>query len=143
MSETEIEGGCNCGSVRYRVTGAPLAVAVCHCSNCRRQSGSAFSVNVVVRADAMELTGRLSTYEDSDTESGAPVLRQFCATCGSPIRSLSAASPKIAIVKAGTADNPGRFVPAMHVWTESALPWVDIPAALPQFPRNASGPTSR
>jgi len=137
MAETEIEGGCNCGSVRYRIKSAPLAVAVCHCSNCRRQSGSAFSVNIVVRADAMELTGDLTTYEDRDTESGAPVLRQFCATCGSPIQSLSAASPKIAIVKAGTADDPGRFTPAVHVWTASALPWVEIPADLPRFERNA------
>ena len=133
---SEIEGGCNCGAVRYRLSADPIAVAVCHCTNCRRQSGSAFSVNVVVRADAMEMAGALTTYEDRDTESGAPVLRQFCATCGSPIQSLSAASPKIAIVKAGTADDPGRFTPAIHVWTSTALPWVEIPANLPQFPRN-------
>jgi hypothetical protein len=58
-----------------RSTGEPLAIAVCHCRNCRRQSGSAFSVNVVVCADAMELTGELTTYEDRDTASGAPVTR--------------------------------------------------------------------
>ncbi|HEV7312621.1 GFA family protein [Sphingopyxis sp.] len=133
---SEIEGGCNCGVVRYRLSADPIAVAVCHCANCRRQSGSAFSVNVIVAEGAMTLTGDLATYEDSDTESGQPVLRQFCATCGSPIRSLSAASPKVAIVKAGTADEPGRFEPAIHVWTSTALPWVEIPANLPQFPRN-------
>ncbi|SEH19320.1 Uncharacterized conserved protein [Sphingopyxis sp. YR583] len=132
----KIEGGCNCGAVRYRLSDNPITVAVCHCANCRRQSGSAFSVNVVVAADAMKLTGDLTTHEDHDTESGQPVLRQFCATCGSPIRSLSAASPKVAIVKAGTADDPTRFVPAIHVWTATALPWVEIPASLPQFPRN-------
>ena len=136
MSEADIEGGCNCGAVRYRLAGAPLAVAVCHCANCRRQSGSAFSVNVVVRADAMMLSGELTSWEDRDTESGSPVIREFCATCGSPIRSLSLASPKLAIVKAGTADEPGKFVPEIHVWTSSALPWVDIPAGLPQFPSN-------
>ena len=132
----EIEGGCNCGAVRYRLTSAPMAVAVCHCANCRRQSGSAFSVNVVVRGDAMHVSGDLTTWEDPDTESGQPVLRQFCATCGSPIRSLSVASPKVAIVKAGTADDPGQFAPAIHVWTSSALPWVEIPAGLPRFLRN-------
>ncbi len=132
----EIEGGCNCGAVRYRLTSAPMAVAVCHCANCRRQSGSAFSVNVVVRGDAMHVSGDLTTWEDPDTETGQPVLRQFCATCGSPIRSLSVASPRVAIVKAGTADDPGQFAPAIHVWTSSALPWVEIPAGLPQFPRN-------
>lgn len=133
---SEIEGGCNCGAVRYRLSGDPITVAVCHCANCRRQSGSAFSVNVVVGGDAMQLTGELTTYEDLDTESGQPVLRQFCATCGSPIRSITATSPQIAIIKAGTADEPGRFEPAIHVWTSTALPWVDIPANLPQFPRN-------
>lgn len=133
---SEIEGGCNCGAVRYRLSADPITVAVCHCANCRRQSGSAFSVNVIVAEGAMTLTGDLATYEDSDTESGQPVLRQFCATCGSPIRSITAASPQIAIVKAGTADEPGRFEPAIHVWTSTALPWVEIPTNLPQFPRN-------
>ena len=133
---SEVQGGCNCGAIRYRLTGDPLAVAACHCANCRRQSGSAFSVNIIVRADAMDMTGKVTTWEDHDTESGQPVLRQFCATCGSPIRSLSAASPKVAIVKAGTADDPGLFPPAIHAWTSSALPWVEIPANLPQFARN-------
>ncbi|WP_077145588.1 GFA family protein [Sphingopyxis sp. KK2] len=133
---SEIEGGCNCGAIRYRLGGDPITVAVCHCANCRRQSGSAFSVNVVVAADAMQMTGDLTTYEDHDTESGQPVLRQFCAACGSPIRSITNSSPQVAIVKAGTADDPARFVPAIHVWTATALPWVDIPANLPQFPRN-------
>lgn len=137
MTDAVVEGGCNCGAIRYRLTGDPLVVAICHCTNCRRQSGSAFSVNVVMRADAMAMTGNVATYEDADTESGSPVLRQYCAQCGSPIRSLSTAAPNIAIVKAGTADDPARFVPAMHVWTDTALPWVDIPAGLPQFPRNA------
>lgn len=134
---SEIHGGCNCGAIRYRLTGDPLAIAVCHCANCRRQSGSAFSVNVIVGVNAMTVAGDLETYEDRDTESGQPVLRQFCAACGSPIRSLSAASPKLAIVKAGTADDPARFAPTIHVWTSTALPWVEIPARLPQFPRNA------
>jgi len=133
---SEIEGGCNCGAVRYRLSADPITVAVCHCANCRRQSGSAFSVNVIIAEGAMTLTGDLSTYEDPDTESGQPVLRQFCSTCGSPIRSITAASPQIAIVKAGTADEPERFEPAIHVWTSTALPWVEIPANLPQFLRN-------
>lgn len=136
MSEEVISGGCNCGAIRYNIAAKPLAVAVCHCSNCRRQSGSAFSVNVVVPAGAMEIEGDMATYEDGDTESGSPVLRQYCTACGSPIRSMSTAQPKIAIVKAGTADNPGQFTPGMHVWTQSALPWVTIPEGLPRFERN-------
>lgn len=136
MAETRIEGGCNCGAVRYVLTQEPQAVAVCHCRNCRKQSGSAFSVNLVVPESAMQVTGELASYDDLDTGSGKPVHRQYCPHCGSPIRSLMESSPGVAAVKAGTLDDPGRFKPGLHVWTASALPWVEIPADLPTFAHN-------
>lgn len=136
--QDSFSGGCNCGAVRYRIDGKPFAVAACHCVNCRRQSGAAFSVNLVVRADAMQVEGELGTYVDSDTESGQPVERQFCAGCGSPIRSVPRASPNIVAVKAGTLDAPQAFAPAMHIWTSSALPWVTIPSDLPRFDKGPS-----
>ncbi|QKR98389.1 GFA family protein [Sphingomonas sp. CL5.1] len=139
MSETDdaaIEGGCNCGAVRYRIEGAPLAVAACHCTSCRRQSGAAYSVNIVAKARHVAIEGPLGAYEDNDTASGKPVIREFCARCGSPIRSVITAQPAIVAIKAGTADNAGDFAPGLHVWTASKLPWVEIPAGLPSFPRD-------
>lgn len=130
------EGGCNCGAVRYRIEGAPISVAACHCSNCRRQSGAAYSVNIVVKASAITIEGELASYLDPDTSSGQPVLREFCAACGSPIRSIPQSAPRIVAVKAGTADRPGDFAPKVHIWTKSRLPWVEIPEGLPQFPEN-------
>jgi hypothetical protein len=130
-----LRGGCNCGAVRYEIDGAPLAVAACHCTSCRKQSGAAFSVNLIVRSAAMTISGELGGYHDPDTESGTPIAREFCAACGSPIRSVPGASPKLIAVKAGTLDEPGNFAPAMHIWTRSALPWVEIPANLPRFER--------
>lgn len=132
-----IEGGCNCGAVRYKLEGDPLAIAACHCTRCRRQSGSAYSVNLVVKASAVTVTGSLAVYEDPETSSGAPVRREFCATCGSPIRSVPTANPRIVAIKAGTADEAGGLAPTLHIWTQSKLPWVEIPAGLPQFAQNA------
>ena len=133
-----IEGGCNCGAVRYAIDGEPLAVAACHCTRCRRQSGSAFSVNLVVMASTMTVTvtGDLAVFEDTETSSGASVMRQFCRVCGSPIRSLLAANPAITAVKAGTVDEPDGFAPTLHVWTQSKLAWVEVPAGMPQFAQN-------
>ena len=131
-----IEGGCNCGAVRYAIDGEPLAVAACHCTRCRRQSGSAFSVNLVVVASTMTVTGDLAVFEDTETSSGASVMRQFCRVCGSPIRSLLAANPAITAVKAGTVDEPDGFAPTLHVWTQSKLAWVEVPAGMPQFAQN-------
>lgn len=131
-----MEGGCNCGAIRYRIDGEPVAVAACHCTRCRRQSGSSHSVNLIVSIDAMALQGTLTTFEDRDTTSGSPVYREFCGTCGSPIRSRLGANPAIAAVKAGTLDAPDAYAPTVHVFTRSKLDWVAIPDDLPRFESN-------
>lgn len=130
-----IEGGCNCGAIRYRIDAEPMAVAACHCANCRRQSGAAFSVNLLVPEAAMTVTGTLASYQDTDTDSGQPVQRQFCGACGSPIRSVIGSMPGMVAVKAGTLDNAGAYAPAVHVWLQSALPWAaaSIPDGVPKF----------
>ena len=100
-----IEGGCNCGAIRYKIDAKPVVVAQCHCKNCQRQSGSAFSVNLMVPAAAVTTSGELTTYTDTDTASGNPVYRRFCGTCGSPIFSDLAQGGGMTIVKAGTLDD--------------------------------------
>jgi hypothetical protein len=131
-----IEGGCNCGHVRYRIEGKPVVVAQCHCRNCQRQSGSAFSVNLMVKADGVTTQGALTTYEDRDTHSGNSVHRRFCGTCGSPIFSELADDNGMVIVKAGTLDEPGAFVPSVSVWTSTKWPWVELPQGQHSFPQN-------
>lgn len=131
-----IEGGCNCGAVRYQINGTPMAVAACHCTRCRRQSGSIYSVNLIVDPTAMSIDGALNSFEDTDTTSGSAVMREFCGACGSPIRSVLTANPGMVAVKAGTLDDPDTFAPALHVFTRSKIAWVDIPAGVPQFEGN-------
>jgi len=52
-----LTGGCQCGTVRYQITAAPLAVYVCHCTECQRQSGSAFALSLAVPRDALAVVG--------------------------------------------------------------------------------------
>lgn len=132
-----MEGGCNCGNIRYKIEGKPVIVAQCHCKNCQRQSGSAFSVNLMVKADGVTTTGDLTTYEDRDTHSGNPVYRRFCGTCGSPIFSELAQGNGMVIVKAGTLDDPTTLTPAVSVWTSTKWPWVELPEGQKGFPQNA------
>lgn len=131
--EALLKGGCNCGAIRYEISSPPLVVAACHCTQCRRQSGAAFSVNLIVRASTMSIEGEPDTWEDSNTASGTPLVREYCGGCGSPIRSVPSATPKLVAVKAGTLDDPSTFAPAIHIWTRSKLPWVSIPDGLPSF----------
>jgi hypothetical protein len=132
-----IEGGCNCRAIRYQCEGEPLGVAQCHCCNCQRQSGSAFSVNLVFRASAVSHSGDLAEYRDDDTFSGNSVLRRFCATCGSPIFSQSSSGTGLIVVKAGTLDDPGSFVPTMSLWETTALPWLETFEPKRRYERNS------
>ena len=76
MGQTTAEdlytGGCLCRVIRYELTAAPLAVLACHCTQCRRQSGAAFSVNLIVRASKLVILGWPAGWEDTETESGVP-----------------------------------------------------------------------
>ena len=135
----KISGGCLCGRVRYSSDAAPAMVALCHCTHCRKQSGSAFSMNVGLRADQLQITGdSLATYEDSGS-SGMQVLRRFCRNCGSPIVSDVKSMPGMVFVKAGTLDDAGWVQPAVQIWGASKLPWATIPPGLPELPGNPPG----
>jgi hypothetical protein len=81
----------------------------------------------------MTIEGELSVFEDKDTTSGSPVLREFCRTCGSPIRSVLVANPSIVAVKAGSLDDPHPFAPQMHIFTRSRLRWIEIADGTPRF----------
>lgn len=136
---TELHGGCLCGQVRYTATveGDPTSI-VCHCTHCQKQSGAAFSFNVVVPLAALNIQGTLKTFEDRG-DSGHKVWRKFCPECGSPIMSALEAMPGIAALKAGTLDDGHSLKAAAQVWCQSAKPWAHLAADLPAFPQNAPG----
>lgn len=128
------EGGCQCGAVRYRLTGEPMMLVVCHCKECQRQSGSAFGMSLVVRtADFELLSGALGRFERS-SDSGRKVGVAFCPTCGTRVFHEPERMSGLALnVRAGTLDDTSALVPAMHVWTRSKQPWVVIPEGVTQF----------
>ena len=128
-------GGCLCGAVRYRFPGEPLLTALCHCRHCQKQSGGAFSVIVGVPAATFAHTGDLGTYEDTGA-SGAPVLRQFCPTCGSAVLSRIAALPDLVLIKAGTLDDPSRLAPTVEVYCDSAMPFVTALAGAERYAKS-------
>lgn len=123
MTRRPITGHCLCGAVRYRAAGPVLTTALCHCDDCQRASGSAFSVTVGIRAAALEVEGELATYETIGTDSGERRERRFCPRCGSPVISILAEAPDLVLLKAGTLDERSRVSPTIEVWRTSAQPW--------------------
>ena len=129
------QGGCLCGQVRYDINSDPLASVICHCKNCQKQSGAAFSINLVVPLNQIDMNGELATFVDQ-SEEGNDVLRRFCGACGSPILSELSSSPGLAVVKVGTLDDPSSFEAQMQVWCSSQQTWLDLNLDIPSFSKN-------
>ncbi|MHC6227099.1 GFA family protein [Pseudomonas sp. X10] len=116
------EGGCLCGAIRYKVKDEPQAIVVCHCSHCQRASGSAFSVNLLVKEGDYEQAGETKFLVDTG-DSGLPSYRHFCGNCGSPIMTKAMNLPGIVLVKAGTLDDQEGLQPQVEIYTEHAMKW--------------------
>src|SRR4051812_1194701 len=120
----KISGHCLCGQVTYSADAEPVAQALCHCANCQRQTGTAFSIVIGVPADKFTVEGAtLSSFPTTGDVHGTTTLRHFCSRCGSPIYSSVEATPEVVWVKAGTLDDASWLEPQAEVWTRSAQPW--------------------
>jgi len=129
---TPREGGCACGSVRYRLTSDPLFVHCCHCLNCQRQTGSAFVINVLIEADRVELLAGEPRPVAVPRDGGKKQRIWRCPTCQVAVFSQYT-SPRIRFVRAGTLDDPSSVAPDVHIYTRSKLPWVVLPDSVPAF----------
>ena len=119
---TAFSGGCACGAIRYDSSEAPVAMVNCHCRDCQRAGGSAYSPTVVVRATALRFTSGEPTYYCVTAESGGTVRRAFCGACGAALLAATSTRPNFIGLRAGSLDDPSWFRPTADVWTGSAQP---------------------
>ena len=114
-----MDGGCLCGSVRYRIGEAPKVVANCHCGMCRRQSGAAFLTFICVDESQFKIvSGSVESYRSSQEAT-----RGFCRRCGSPLTFIFDASADEIWITAGSLDSPGEFSPVEDWFVDDKLPW--------------------
>lgn len=119
-------GGCVCGGVRYTLAASPLLAFACHCHDCQKRSGSAYSFPVIVRAADLAMTGEVEI-ERLPTRSGRLIDHTLCSRCRCRVVSRAVATPEFLNLKAGTLDDASWVVPIAQTWVESALPWAVIP----------------
>lgn len=132
MSET-LEGGCACGSVRYRLKSAPMFTQACHCNDCRRQTGGAFVINAMIETDRIALKGAAPVAVPVPTDSGRPHDVHRCASCQTALWSDYGRRPSLRFVRVCTLDDPTALPPQAHIFTRSKLPWLSLPADVPAF----------
>jgi len=121
-----VTGGCRCGRVRFRGTTAGLKAVACACADCQRSSGTFVSVAVGLAAASFEVTAGhddLGTFADTG-ESGQPVHRSFCRTCGSPLFARPASYDHIVSVRAVALDAPCTTRPIFSIFDENVPEWM-------------------
>src|ERR1700733_14378785 len=122
----EIKGSCRCGKVHYTISADPIFTGICHCTSCRKSTGSAYSTVVGVPTPALTVTGVTTQFDDVG-DSGKATHRSFCPACGTTVTQTADVMEGITMVGLGTLDNPASVTPAMQIYCDSALPWAKVP----------------
>jgi len=117
-------GGCQCGAVRFHVTGALGDASVCHCRMCQKAAGNFYLPLVSVRQAKLDWTRGAPKRFQSSNE----VWRGFCGDCGTP---LTFEAPDGTALAIGAFDDPETIAPTIQWGTEAKLPYVDTIHTLP------------
>jgi len=102
----DLEGGCACAAVRYRLASPPMFVHCCHCRDCQRQTGSAFVINALIETDRIALLAGDPGPVAVPTDSGRPHLIYRCSNCRTAVWSEYGGLAALRFVRVGTLDDP-------------------------------------
>ena len=112
---------CRCGAVRVECKGEPGRISVCHCLDCQRRSGSAFSAQARFPEERVRITG-----ETRDWVSENKAVFSFCPSCGSTAHYRIESMPGLVAVPLGNFAEKDCFTPQFSVWEERKHSWVEI-----------------
>ena len=124
-------GRCLCGQIEYQIDGEVGPIEYCHCSYCRRASGSAFAANATILSASFTLRSGKGMLREFESTPGK--LRSFCSNCGSPIYARRSGAPDFLRIRVGTLSSDPISRPSGHFDVESKAPWFTIADELPQF----------
>ena len=130
------EGHCQCGAVAYRVTGVPVTLFACHCTECQRQSSSAFGMALWVKEPLVELSSGQTKEWIRTMPSGRKMSCQFCPDCGTRLFHTKVGQTQLLSIKPGTLRDTSGLKPVGHIWVDSKQKWFDIEEKILQFRGN-------
>src|SRR5215207_10174007 len=125
---------CACGSASISVNGEPRLHAVCHCTNCKRRTGSAFGVSAYfLRVDVTEISGEMRVYAFHHEAGNHDEERHFCSRCGTTLFWSASARPHLIGTAAGCFPDDSFGEPSVSGTSSKKLPWVGLPSSCRLF----------
>ena len=132
-SSRKLAGKCLCGAVRYVAADEFVYAANCHCSNCRRTTGSAFKPFAGIERDKLGLSGGEDSLMIVGDDNGHDA---HCKVCGSLLYSVVRNGMFVHVAMGTLIDDPS-IRPNKHIFVCSKAPWFTITDDLPQYQEHA------
>ena len=128
MTTQTRNGSCQCGQIRYEVSGEPIVLYRCHCTECQRQSGSAFGMSMWIKAGEFKITSGSLEKTTRTADNGGKIEAYFCRFCGVRIYTnpLGMDAEHI-VLKPGTLDSTDELTPSADIWLKSSQDWFSPP----------------
>ena len=124
------QGSCLCGAINVEV-GQISSIIHCHCSLCRKSSGTAFATNGFVNASEFKITSGAENLSSYEMKPGRK--RHFCKTCASPVYSSNEADMSRYRLRLGILDSNITERPISHNFVTSKACWDSLNEDLPQY----------
>ncbi|CAH9051598.1 Putative glutathione-dependent formaldehyde-activating enzyme [Pseudoalteromonas holothuriae] len=125
------QASCLCGKVQIQIDGAISDIIHCHCSLCRKSSGTAFATNGFVNTDELHIVSGQEYIKFFEFKLGRK--RHFCAHCASPLFSSNSDLPDKLRLRLGILDSNINERPMSHNFVTSQANWEDLDAGLPRY----------
>jgi len=119
------EASCQCGQLRVQAKGEPTRISVCHCLDCQKRSGSAFTMQARFPAAQIAVAGTAHEWTRRADDGGGAVFG-FCPRCGSTVYVRSGAEPEVIAVAVGAFADPAFTAPHYSVYEERKHAWLTI-----------------
>ena len=130
MSESVVHGGCLCGAVTFEISPPFQRMVHCHCSRCRKSSGTGHATNLVVSPEQLRWLSGEQHIKRFDLVTAASFGKWFCDQCGSPLPRLRRDGRR-AVIPAGSLDSAPPISPTDHIFWASRAPWSCGSSGLP------------
>lgn len=124
-------GKCLCGVVKIKVKGEISDIIHCHCSLCRKNSGSAYATNGFINSKYFEIVSGKDNLSTFSFKLGRN--RHFCTSCGSPVYSSNEQDPERYRIRLGILDSDIVERPISHNFVSSKANWEDLDVKLPRY----------
>lgn len=125
-------GSCLCGAIAYEYEDPVMDFHYCHCSRCRKATGSAYISNIFVLPSQFQWTAGEEIVMRYDLPEARSFATCFCKICGSPLPHMTRSGERV-VIPAGSLDDDPDIKPTCGIWWSEKAPWFVPSTEIPEY----------